>query len=317
MIRYGIAVALALALAAIAHAQAPDDGQRQASFARPGATEPLPGEAADGRAEKRAVLGLKLFRDKRLSRDESFACESCHYHGLAFADPRQRAVGFMGDALERNTPALWNLAWATRFGWEGRDIRLEDQVLIPVVHTREMGGTWPEIIARLSRDPALVAAFAETFPEAGAIREETIARALASYVRTIVSPPTRFDRWLAGADSALADDERAGSRLFFGKAECASCHAGWRFADDAVHPTGFADAPALRTPTLRELLWTGPYLHDGSAATLSNAVSRHVAALGKAAGGPAVSLSDAESSALIAFLSTLSSEDAPRPLARP
>src|SRR5262245_52135204 len=292
-----------------------DDAALRAAFARPPLDAPVPDEPEAGFA-KRAGLGLKLFRDKRLSRDENFACESCHYHGLGFADPRQRAVGFAGDTLERNTPPLWNLAYAKRFGWEGRDIRLEDQVLMPVVHTREMGGEWPIIVARLKRDPAAVTAFKDAFPGEGEIHERFIARALAAYVRTIVSPATRFDQWVAGKATSLSEDELAGLRLFAGKAGCAECHQGWRFTDDRVQPTGFADAPALRTPTLRELLWSGPYFHNGSSSTLAETVSRHVAALGETGRKAGSSLSEAEQSALVTFLTSLSSEDLPRPVPR-
>jgi cytochrome c peroxidase len=303
-------------LAATALPQSPtDDAALRVAFARPPLDAPVPDEPDAGFA-KRAGLGLKLFRDKRLSRDENFACESCHYHGLGFADPRQRAVGFAGDTLERNTPPLWNLAYAKRFGWEGRDIRLEDQVLMPVVHTREMGGEWPVIVARLKRDAAVVTAFADAFPGEGDIHERAIARALAAYVRTIVSPATRFDQWVAGKANALSEDELAGLRLFAGKAGCAECHQSWRFTDDRVQPTGFADAAALRTPTLRELLWSGPYFHDGSAATLPETVTRHVAALAGANTKARAQLSEAEQATLAAFLASLSSEDLPRPLPR-
>ena len=302
------------AAAALAQSQI-DDAALRAAFARPPLDAPVPDEP-DAGFTKRAGLGLKLFRDRRLSRDENFACESCHYHGLGFADPRQRAVGFAGDTLERNTPPLWNLAYAKRFGWEGRDIRLEDQVLMPVVHTREMGGEWPVIVARLKRDPAIVTTFADAFPGEGEVQERAIARALAAYVRTIVSPATRFDQWVAGKATALSGDELAGLQLFAGKAGCAECHQGWRFTDDRVQSTGFADAPALRTPTLRELLWSGPYFHDGSSATLAETVPRHVAALGETGRKAGASLSEAEQSALVAFLGTLSSEDLPRPVPR-
>jgi cytochrome c peroxidase len=309
-------LAAALSIATSGLAQSPtDDAALRAAFARPPLDAPVPDEPDAGFA-KRAALGLKLFRDKRLSRDENFACESCHYHGLAFADPRQRAVGFAGDTLERNTPALWNLAFAKRFGWEGRDIRLEDQVLMPVVHTREMGGEWPVIVARLKRDAVLAGAFTDAFPGDGDVHERVIARALAAYVRTIVSPATRFDRWVGGKADALSETELAGLRLFAGKAGCAECHQGWRFTDDRVHATGFADAPALRTPTLRELLWSGPYFHDGSAATLAETLARHVEALGAATPKLRPPLSDAERSALVAFLASLSSEDLPRPVPR-
>jgi cytochrome c peroxidase len=179
-----------------------------------------------------------------------------------------------------------------------------------------MGGEWSIIVARLKRDAAIVTAFADAFPGEGEISERFIARALAAYVRTIVSPATRFDQWVSGKETSLGEDELAGLRLFAGKAGCAECHQGWRFTDDRVQPTGFADAPALRTPTLRELLWSGPYFHNGSSSTLAETVSRHVAAVAETGRKAGASLSEAEQLALVAFLASLSSEDLPRPVPR-
>lgn len=280
----------------------------RAAFARPS-------EASDAPVSRQqALLGLKLFRDRRLSGDMSVACDTCHYQGLSFADAKRRAVG-VGGELDRNTPPLWNLAFARRFTWDGRLASLQDQIARPIVDPREMGGSWPEIVDRLDADPAMTGAFTDAFGRS--VDADSIAHALAAYVRTLVSPMTRFDRFIAGDDAALDDEEREGFGLFAGKAGCVACHKGWRLTDDAVHPTGAADAPDLRTPPLRELLWSGPYLHDGSVDTLEEALVTHAAALATAGRPAASSLTVAERTAVLALLVTLSSADAPRPLIRP
>ncbi|MDJ1159810.1 cytochrome-c peroxidase [Chelatococcus sp. SYSU_G07232] len=308
-----LAACLAL-LAAATRTGAPRAAERPpglAAFARPQALpQPL--------APERVSLGRRLFRDTRLSRDGSFACDSCHYHGLAFSDARPRAVGVAGEPLARNTPALWNLAWARRLLWDGSLERLEDQVRAPVVHRAEMGTDWATVLTRLGADPDMRARFARAFPDASGPSETTAAEALAAYVRSLVSPVTRFDRWVAGEADALLPQEAEGYRLFTGKAGCAGCHVGWRLTDDAVREFAWdAAALRLRTPSLRELAWSGPYLHDGSAPTLAEALARHPRPSAPGGDSRAERLSEAERAALAAFLATLSSEDAPRPVPLP
>ena len=145
-----------------------------------------------------------------------------------------------GQPLRRNTPALWNLAWSKQFFWDGRAPSLEAQVRMPIEAADEMGGDWPAILRRLEADAALVAEFRPPFPTTSLpISEATVVKALASYVRSLVSPPTRFDAWIEGDAGALTRRRAcAAFGLFTGKAGCMLCHVGWRFTDDRFHDIG-------------------------------------------------------------------------------
>ncbi len=297
-------------------------------FARPAAT-PDPGRERG--AGQRIALGKALFSDVRMSGPGTRACATCHQPARAFADGRARAQGLDGGALARNTPALWNLAWGGRYAWDGRAGSLEAQSRAPLEHANEMGGDWPGILARLRADRVMVSAFASAFPdEDPAITPATVIAALVAFERSLVSPPTRFDRWVAGEATALSREELAGFRLFVGRAGCVGCHGGWRFTDDRFHDIGLAGAdegrggvaggiPGLRafkTPGLREAVHTAPYMHDGSLATLE-AVLAHYAGGFRDGPGTAsglvrgLELAAEEREQLVAFLHTLSSSEPP------
>jgi cytochrome c peroxidase len=304
-----------------------------AAFRHPGAV-PVPAGAVTG--PQAVALGRLLFHDTRLSGDGSRSCASCHDETLGFADGLARQVGLDGKPLPRHTPHLWNLAWAPLLFWDGRAGSLEEQATGPIENPREMNGDLTAIAARLATDPAMRTAFAEVFPASPAPSRETIAKALAAYERTLTSPPTRFDRWVTGDATALDADEQAGFALFTGKAGCASCHSGWRFTDDSFHDIGLPDGDegragiaagplarhAFKTPSLRELTWTAPYMHDGSIADLESVIDHYAGGLVERPGvsreiRKGLLLDAAERTQLLAFLATLSSEDAPRPPSEP
>ena len=277
----------------------------------------------------KVALGARLFGDRRLSGDGERACASCHRPERAFTDGRRRAEGRSGASLARNTPSLWNLAWSAAYFWDGRAPSLEAQVRMPIVAADEMAGEWPSILARLNADAGLLAAFRAAFVDEAAISEESVARALASYVRSLVSPRTRFDAFIDGDGRALGDSELRGFRLFTGKAGCVLCHVGWRFTDDRFHDIGLPgkDAgrgavaggtpglPAFKTPSLRELAYTAPYMHDGSRPTLAAVVAHYADTFRKRPSlAPSIQrlhLTAAERADLIAFLGTLSSPRRP------
>ena len=180
------------------------------------------------------------------------------------------------------------------------------------------------------------ARFAAAFPDDPRVTEDHIRAALASFERTLVSPKTRFDRWLEGDAAALDAEERSGFGLFVGKAGCVACHKGWRFTDEAFHDIGLAGADrgrgeelklaaadhAFKTPSLRERVWTAPYMHDGSLASLEAVVAHYAEGVVRrptlsADLKPRLDLSPEERGQLVAFLATLSSDDPPRPAALP
>lgn len=275
------------------------------------------------------ALGARLFADPRLSGAGRRSCASCHQPERAFTDGRRRGRALAGTPLRRNTPSLWNLAWAKQFFWDGRAPSLEEQVRAPIEAPDEMGGDWPEILRRLEADAGLAAQLRIAFPQEPVVSQATVVKSLASYVRSLVSPPTRFDAWIAGDARAIDPAEARGFRLFSGKAGCMLCHVGWRFTDDRFHDIGLPGKDpgrgavaggmpglmAFKTPSLRELAHTAPYMHDGALPTLA-AVLRHYT--GGFVSRPTIAtsmnrklrLSAQEKSDLIAFLRTLSSETA-------
>jgi cytochrome c peroxidase len=279
-------------------------------------------------AEKIA-LGARLFADRRLSRGDR-SCASCHLARHAFSEPRRRALALSGRPLARNTPPLLDLAWGKRYFWDGRAASLEEQVVVPIEAPEEMDGHWPTILSRLAADSDLSALFRAAFPEEVQPSRVAVAKALACYVRSLVSPATRFDAWVAGDTAALHANERRGFGLFVGKGACVLCHVGWRFTDDRFHdvglksrdagqgdlPGGTAGLVAFKTPSLRELTHTAPYMHDGSLPTLQ-AVVRHYSGhfLVRPSLAPQLNrrlrLSGRERDDLIAFLRTLSSDHPP------
>jgi cytochrome c peroxidase len=324
-----IGVAAALWVQPSLLSAAPDDDltARKASFRRP-PTVPFP--ADNPFSEAKRALGEALFHDKRLSIDGSLACASCHERGKGFADSKAQGRGVPGRPLKRHTPTLWNLAWSSPVFWDGRARSLEEQVAGPIESPDEMALPIGTAVTRLAADPAMVRAFAEAFPAAPRVDAVNLAKAIATYERTFVSPVTRFDRWIGGDDKALAASEIAGFRLFTGKARCANCHSGFAFTDYAFHDIGLpgndrgrgavlrleAAEHGFKTPGLRELGRSAPYMHDGSLATL-DAVIRHYASgvverptLSKDVARK-LDLSDAERADLIAFLGTLTSEGPP------
>ncbi len=280
--------------------------------------------ASDPTIAGKIELGRRFFEDPRLSGGNDSSCASCHKPALAFTDGLARALGSSGTPLKRNTPTLFNLAWSPRFNWDGSVTSLESQAVAPITRPTEMNGTFGAIIEVIQRDPELSKRFRQAFGSV-AVTKDLILSALASYVRSLISPKTRFDAWIEGDNSALSETEVAGFRLFVGAAGCVSCHAGWRFTDDELHDIGLDNelshggrlkAQNFKTPGLRELSRSAPYMHDGSMGTLEQVVDHYVDGF---VDRPSLSsnmsrglvLEDDEKSALVAFLLSLSSNVRP------
>jgi cytochrome c peroxidase len=239
-------------------------------------------------AEKIA-LGQRLFNDRRLSRDQSLACSSCHNPRRAFSDSRAVAIGVFARRGHRHAPALINRGYGGAFFWDGRVRTLEEQVLKPIEDPNEMDLTLADAVARLRRDRRYVAQFRSVFDED--VSPKNLAMALASYVRSILAGAAPFDRYSNGDRGALSARARHGLQLFRAKANCTACHVGPTFSDERFHNTGIAwgdgrlldegrflvtskpeDRGAFKTPTLREIARTAPYMHDGSLATLQDVI---------------------------------------------
>jgi cytochrome c peroxidase len=252
-------------------------------------------------AEKIA-LGRRLFFDRRLSRDSSISCSSCHDPQRAFSDGRAIAVGVFQRKGRRNSPALINRGYGRLFFWDGRVATLEEQVLKPIEDPHEMDLPLSEAAARVSLAPG------------------EISRALASFVRSILSGDSPFDRYINGDRAALTPEQQAGLQLFRSKANCASCHVGPNFTDEHLHNTGVAwrdgrltDVGAgqgnFKTPTLREIARTAPYLHDGSLVTLEEVIEYYDRGGNQSPGLDSeirpLRLTATEKQALLAFLRSL------------
>ena len=240
------------------------------------------------------ALGERLFFDPRLSADGTIRCATCHQPERAFSDSTSVSRGVYGRRGTRNAPALVNRAYPDRaFFWDGRAPTLEQQVLHPIQDSVEMGQPLDALARRLRGDASYRAAFDRAF--GGAIDSNTVSRALASYVRTLRSGNAPVDRWRDGDTAALSPSARRGQLLFIGPANCVSCHVGSNFTDEQFHNTGVSartalyaaaedsgrarvtrralDAGAFKTPTLRDVALTGPYMHDGSLPTLEDVVA--------------------------------------------
>jgi cytochrome c peroxidase len=296
----------------------------KALFKRPQPLRPPRGAEAE-----QIALGARLFAERKLSADHKMSCATCHDPAQSFADARRKARGNKSQELERNTPALWNLDGARAYYWDGRAPTLEAQIKDAIEREGEMDATVEAGILWLSRDPFYVAAFQRAFGGQNALNGENLLKALASYERSLVSPETRFDRWIEGDFYALSEKEIAGMRLFTGKGRCLACHGGWRFTDDGFHDIGVRSKDpgrqaiaggaerAFKTPSLREAVWTAPYMHDGSLKTLDDVVAHYA---GKLDMRPSlapelkrgITLTEAERGDLVAFLKSLSSDSQPK-----
>jgi cytochrome c peroxidase len=273
----------------------------------------LPAPADNPLTPEKVELGRALFNDRRLSVDESLSCASCHRPDRSFSSADPVAVGVFTRQGTRNAPALINLAYGRSFFRDGRETTLERQVLRPIEDPNEMGFSADAAAARVG------------------LTSQNVSEALASYVRTILSGNSPYDRYVDGGRDVLGADAQAGLRLFRGKARCSRCHLGPTFSDEKFHNTGVAmrdgvmadvgrfgvtgkeaDLGAFRTPTLREVARTAPYMHDGSLATLEAVVDFY-----DQGGRPnpgldskirSLGLTRDEKTALIAFLRSLTGE---------
>jgi cytochrome c peroxidase len=236
-------------------------------------------------------LGRKIFFDKRLSQDGTVSCASCHDPARAFTDGRPRAVGLGGQPGRRNAPTLLNVAYSPSLFWDGRMTTLEEQAWSPLTNANEMGGRLTAIIEEISSDPSYRILFRKAFGT-DEVFKGRIASALASYQRSLVAADAPFDRYRLRQDEfALSPASRRGWLLFRGKARCAQCHEEPLFTDHKFHNTGVGwgrlphdfgryeftgkddDRGKFKTPTLRHLTLTAPYMHDGGLATLSDVVA--------------------------------------------
>jgi cytochrome c peroxidase len=293
----------------------------KARFRRP---DGVPFPADNPYSEAKARLGQRLFFDPRLSGGGTLSCAGCHDPAKGWSDARRTGQGERGQALARRTPHLWNLAWAEKLFWDGRADSLEHQATMPIDSPDEMDRRVSDLVAWLNGDADYKTAFAAAFPGAKEITARQLAAALATYERTLVSPETRFDRWIAGDESAMSDAAKRGFRLFAGAANCATCHSGWAFTDQAFHDIGLPGADrgrgavldlraadhAFKTPGLRDVVRRAPYMHNGALATLDAVLAHYETGIVQrptlSKDLKRITLSEDDRRDLLAFLETLS-----------
>jgi len=275
------------------------------------------------------ALGRQLFFDPVLSSNHMIACASCHQPEHGFADPRPLSVGVEGRSTLRHAPTLLNRALGKSFMWDGRVATLEEQVLQPIVNPLEMDLSLDEALARLSADDGYAAQFRELTD--GRPTEAGLSRALATFVRHLWHAGSAVDRFRSGDVSVLSAAEKSGMWVYESRGGCWRCHGGANFTDEAFHNTGVGvrdgvalpgrmgftgaeqERGAFKTPTLRGLTLTGPYMHDGSFASLEEVIEFY-----RRGGEPnpglddnlrALELTDQDVQNLAAFLRALSRVD--------
>ena len=291
---------------------------------------PLNGETSPEKTE----LGRLLFFDPILSKNQDMSCATCHNPSLGFSDGLQTAKGSDGEFLTRNTPSLWNAGYETKLFWDGRADSLEQQMSVPLHAENEMAGNDSETVARLKAIPEYVKLFDAAFGK-DSVTMENAQSAIASFERTLISNNSPFDKYAAGQFDALTGQQRRGLNLFRSAAtRCFECHAAPTFGSDDFFVTGVPDLEGLphdlgraaivsdgqdgafKAPTLRNVALTGPYMHNGTFATLDDVlwfyekgggsqfgleVDRHIIP---------IDLSEQEHEDLVAFLYALTDESA-------
>lgn len=287
----------------------------------------------------RVELGKMLFFDTRLSGDGNMSCATCHSPLFGWSDGLPTAKGFKSKVLGRASPTVTNSAYNTLQMWDGRKKSLEDQALGPMLSNAEMNVDLSMALKFLQGNSKYAAAFEKAYPGMG-IKDETLAMALASFERTVISNDSPFDRWVKGDKNALTKQQINGFKLFVDpeKGNCAVCHSAPNFSDSGFHNIGLASwghenpdmgryaikplnlmKGAFKTPTIRDITLSAPYFHDGSAMTLMEVVEHY------AIGGEVrtnlspnmkkLNLSDTEKADLVEFMQTLTTP--PKPFALP
>ena len=308
------------------------------------------------------ALGDKLFNDKRLSKDDSVSCATCHDPKRAFTDGKARAEGIGKQVGQRNSPTVTNALFSATQFWDGRAATLEDQALLPILNPIEMGvETSDQLVAKVKGIPEYVNEFKKVFGRD--VNADDLAKAIAAFERKQIFGDSRFDRFLAGDSKALDASAKRGWALFNGKGRCNTCHAGNAvsplFADGKFHNIGVAahkqdfvqlaaealktvrsgdqkqidelalaskfselgrflvtraenDIGSFKTPTLRNVGVTGPYMHDGSLATLWDVMDHYnkggVQNPYLDGGMQRLGLSETEIDDLVAFMFALTSD---------
>lgn len=289
----------------------------------------IPTPSANLNYAAKVELGKQLYFDGRLSKNGAISCAFCHNPGTGWADPRQTSIGIGGGVGGRQSPTVLNTAFNHLQFWDGRARSLEEQAIGPIHNPIEMGETHEAVVAKLNRIKGYQQQFRAVFGTEVSL--QGIAEAIAAYERTVISTNSAFDKYVLGDSNAMAESAVRGMALFKGKARCILCHNGPNFTDNQFHNLGVPqigplkedlgryyvsqavrDKGAFKTPTLRSITETAPYMHDGAFKTLEEVVEF----LNNGGGANSnlspmmkpLNLSAEEKTDLIAFLKALTGE---------
>ena len=288
---------------------------------------------------EKSELGQILFFDPQLSESGNISCASCHKPNLTFADNKIFSLGHHDQEGLRNVPTILNSGFAKKLFWDGRSNSLEEQVKHPIENPLEMNFQMDFALGRIKNSEKYKTLFRKAFGSSE-ITEDKLAKAIATFERTLVSPKSRFDLFVEGKMDEFSDDELMGLHLFRTKANCISCHNTPYFSDSKFHNIGLdffsrndndlgrfdetkkpEDRKKFKTPTLREVSQTSPYMHNGQFSELMNIMNMYNAGMGtenltaeqlqnphfpkKSKMIKKLELSDEEMIDIIAFLKTL------------
>lgn len=257
-------------------------------FLENGPLPPVPVPADNPQTDAKVRLGAQLYFDTRLSADNTISCATCHDPRTGWANPHPTDTGIKGQVGGRNSGTIINSAYMRFQFWDGREPSLEGQALGPIHNPIEMGETHENVVNKLNAIPGYREQFQQVFGTDA--NTDGIAKAIAAFERTIVSGPSPYDRYLMGERGAMSPAAERGLRVFNGKGHCTPCHSGPAFSDQSFRNLGVgmdkekpdlgrydhtkdpADQGRFKTPGLRNVAQTPPYLHDGSAKTLMDVI---------------------------------------------
>ena len=263
-------------------------GEDSAPGKLPLGLKPLPIPADNPITAEKVELGKQLYFDPRLSCDDTTSCASCHDPKKGWSNGDAVATGVRGQKGGRSAPTVINAAYHNLQFWDGRANQLEGQALGPIQNPIEMDHKLEDCVKKLNAIEGYRVQFQKVF--GGPVTPENVAKAIAAFERTILSGDAPFDRFKAGDQTALSEAAQRGFKVFFNKAHCSACHTGHNFSDAAFHNIGIGmesekpdlgryeisklegDKGAFKTPTLREIARTAPYMHDGRFKTLEEVV---------------------------------------------
>lgn len=248
----------------------------------------VPVPANNPQTAEKIELGRQLYFDTRLSSDNTVSCASCHDPKKGWSNGEAFATGVRGQKGGRSAPSIINSAYSPYQFWDGRAWQLEGQALGPIQNPIEMDLKLEDAVAKLNKIDGYKKQFQKVFGTD--VTADGMAKSIAAFERTVLSGDAPYDRFKAGDAKALSESAQRGMKVFFGKGHCSACHSGPSFSDQAFHNLGvgidkpnpdvgrfsetkmLGDRGAFKTPTLREIARTAPYMHDGSHATLEAVV---------------------------------------------